>query len=173
MLAVGESMRQASLLAGGLLQFELIDQVDHAVEAHALARLHGVRSDGDAEVGLAGARAADEHDVARLGGEVAGVELADLLLVDRRLGKLEAVQIAIDREFGGAHLVADGARLPLGILGLEQAAEHVERGPRSLDALVDDFVEGRHHPVQAQRLEPSHHLKPLHGSPPAWPAAAA
>lgn len=122
-------------------------------------------------MGLA-ARAANEHDVARLGGEFAGIELADLLLVDQRLGKLEPVQIAVQRELGGAHLIVHRARLTLDILGLQQAGEDIERGARALDSLVDDFVKRSHHPMQAPRFEPGNHLKPLHGSPPGWPATA-
>ena len=166
-------MRQAALLASGLLKFELIDQVDHAVEAHPLARLHSMRGDSDGEVGLASSWPADEHDVARLGGEVPAVELTNLLLVDWRFGELEAIQIAVHREFGGAHLVAHGARLALGILGLQQAGKDIEGGTRALDALVDDLIEGGRHPVQAQGLETRHHLNPVHGSPPSWPTAAA
>ncbi len=169
-VGVGEALRQGALLAGSLFQFKLIDQVHHAIEAYALARLHRVRGDGDGEMRLAGARAAHQHDVARLGGELSGVELTDLLLVDWRFGELEAIQVSIDGELGGAHLVAHRARLALGILGLQQPGEHIERGARALDTLVDHFVEGGRHPVQAQGLEPSHHLKPVHGSPPSTAA---
>ena len=76
-------------------------------------------------------------------------------------GELETVQIAVEREFGGAHLVADGTRLPLNILGLQQAGEDIEWRPRPFDSLVDDFVEGGDHPVQALGLEPGHHLNPI------------
>jgi hypothetical protein len=114
-------------------------------------------------VSLASARTADEHDVARLVGELAAVELADLLLIDRRLGKLEAIQIAVQRELRRTHLVA---RLAFGILGLQQPRQDIERGARALDAFVDHFIKGRHHPMQAQGFESGDHFMPLHGAPP-------
>src|SRR6185295_16325031 len=98
---------------------------------------------GDAQVSLASARTADEHDVARLVAELAAVELADLLLIDRRLGKLEAIQIAVQRELRRTHLVAYRARLAFGILGLQQPRQDIEWGARALDALVDHFIKGR------------------------------
>ena len=72
---------------------------------------------------LAGAGAADQHDVALLGEEVAAGEIAHQGLVDRRAGEVEVVDVLGQRQLGDGHLVLDRARLLLGDLGREQIAD--------------------------------------------------
>ena len=70
--------------------------------------------DGDGEMGLAGAGAADQHDVALLGEEAAAGEVADQRLVDRRAVEVEVVDVLGQRQLGDGELVLDRARLLLG-----------------------------------------------------------
>lgn len=75
-----EAGRELSLLAGELLQLKRVDQLDGREEAHAAMqmfdRMHAERG---GEVRLAGAWAADEHDVLGLAHEVAAVQLSRTL----------------------------------------------------------------------------------------------
>ena len=67
---------------------------------------------------LAGARAADENDIALIGNEGSGRQVADKAFIDGRVGEVEVVDVLCERQLGDAELVADGARLLLGDLGL-------------------------------------------------------
>jgi hypothetical protein len=60
---------ETTTAAGGLLLFELVDQVDQIEEASPGPGADDGRGDADAEMGLAGAGTADEDGVA-LGVEV-------------------------------------------------------------------------------------------------------
>src|SRR5262252_10503519 len=63
-------------LAGAGLCLELVDQIDSGKEAHAGTVAHAIGADGNGNMALAGAGAADQHGVA-LGGEKAAlVQLA-------------------------------------------------------------------------------------------------
>ncbi len=79
----------------------------------------GLHADGGGEVALAGAGAADEHDVLGFLGEVGAGELLDLAAVEFALGVIEASQIAVHREARRVHLVADRAQAAVGTLGFE------------------------------------------------------
>lgn len=83
----------------------------------------GLHADGGGEVALAGAGAADEHDVLGLFGGVDAGELFDLPAVGLALGVIEAGQIAVYREACRVHLVADRAQVAVGTLGFEQVAQ--------------------------------------------------
>jgi len=83
---------------------------------------------------LAGAGAADEHGVARLGEKGTASEVADQPLVDRRAGGVEVVDILGQRQFGDGQLIPDRARPLLGDLGGEQIAEDARRLVSALDA---------------------------------------
>ena len=66
------------------LGIEAIDEVDHVVEAATGAGSDAAPRDSDGQMGLAGTRSADQHDVALLGDEAAASEIIDKRLVDRR-----------------------------------------------------------------------------------------
>jgi hypothetical protein len=69
-----------------LLLLQSVDQFDARVEAHALAVAgDGLDAERGGEVRLAGAGAADEHDVLGLLGEVVRGELLDLAAVELAL----------------------------------------------------------------------------------------
>ena len=105
------------LPAGAALGLEPVDQIDDVEEAAARAAADAGARDGDRQMRLAGAGAADQHDVALLGEEVAAGEIADQRLVDRRAGEVEVVDVLGQRQLGDGELVLDRARLLLGDLG--------------------------------------------------------
>ena len=74
-------------------------------------------------MGLAGAGAADQHDVALALQEVAAGEFLDQGLIARGSGEVEVGQLLGRRQLGGRHLVLDGARLLVGDLGLQQRTD--------------------------------------------------
>jgi hypothetical protein len=59
----------------------------------------------------------DEDRIALGVQESAGGELANLALIDRRIGEDELVEVLEDRELGAADTVADRARLTVRVLG--------------------------------------------------------
>ena len=71
----------------------MIDQVDDVVAPTTGALLDAGTRDGDGERGLAGASAADQHDVALTLGEAACGELLNQGLVDGRGGEVEVGQL--------------------------------------------------------------------------------
>lgn len=68
-------------------------------------------------------RTADEHDVVRLFRKGQGRQFIDQTLVDFRLGKLEASQIAMHRKLGRMQLIANRAHLPVRVFGLKQVLD--------------------------------------------------
>lgn len=75
-------LSEPALVSVAGLNLEAVDKVDHIEEA-----VTGTRSDaasGDGEMGLAGARSADQHDVALLSDEAAATEIIDEGLIDCR-----------------------------------------------------------------------------------------
>ena len=81
-------------------------------------------------MGLSGAGAADEDDVALMGEEVAAGEVAHQSLVDGGVVEDEVVDVLGERQLGDGHLVFDRASLLLGDLGGEQITDN----PLRLDA---------------------------------------
>jgi hypothetical protein len=66
---MGETVSHRAVLGSGLLGLEVVDQLDGLEEPHAQVMVHdGLHADGGGKMGLAGARAASEYDVVRLGG---------------------------------------------------------------------------------------------------------
>ena len=91
------------------LGLELVDEVDDVEEAAAGAAADAGAGDADGEMGLAGAGAADQHEVALLGEEAAAGEVADEGLVDRRAVEGEVVDLLAHRQPGDGDLVLDRA----------------------------------------------------------------
>ena len=69
------------------------------------------------DVGLAGSRPADQHDIIGADNELAPVQLAHHGFVDLAGGEVEAGQILVGREAGGLDLVGGGPDLALSDLG--------------------------------------------------------
>ena len=106
---------------GGLFLLQGVDEIDGGPEPRLLAvmldRLHGQRR---CQMGLAGARSTDEHDVLGPVDEIPAVELAHHDLVDFGDGEVEAGQVLVGGESGGLGLIGDGAHLALGQLGFQE-----------------------------------------------------
>ena len=148
----GRSSRQGALNDGthtvGADLLESIHQIDDAEEAHAPIRLDGLNRQRQSEVGFACAGSAYQDDVAGLVDEVAVMQRADLLFVDWGFGKFEVGELAIFGKLGHRHLIAHRSGMTLAVLRCEQTSQHLERRAAALDALVDDLIERRCHPVQ-------------------------
>ena len=110
-------LRQPAAAPGSLFLFELVDQIDQIEEASPGAAADNRRSHGNAQMGFAGASAADEDGVAFGIQEGAGGEFANLSLIDGCIGEDELVQIFENREFGAADAITDRARLAVRALG--------------------------------------------------------
>jgi hypothetical protein len=110
----GKMIGNAALPAGTGLGLEPVDQVDDIEEAPACAVADERTGNGDCQMRLAGACPADQDDIALIGDEGAGGEVADQALVDRRAGKIEVLDILGQRKLGDGELVLDGTGLLLG-----------------------------------------------------------
>lgn len=97
-ILIEQARREAPGAPLTLLGIELVDEIDHAVEASALALHDRSARECRGEMRFAGARAADEDDVAGAGQVIPGVELADLALAHERLAEVEAVEVTGDGE---------------------------------------------------------------------------
>jgi hypothetical protein len=106
------------------LGLEVIDEVGHVVEAATGAGSDAAPRDSDGQMGLAGTRSADQHDVALLGDEAAASEIIDKRLVDRRAVELEVGGILGKWQLGDDELVFDRSRLLLTNLGSVQMADN-------------------------------------------------
>ena len=82
-VASDELVCGAALAPGAEFGLEVVDQVDDVVAPAACALSDAGARDGDGEMGLSGAGAADQDDVALALQEVAAGELLDQGLVDR------------------------------------------------------------------------------------------
>ena len=113
-------------------------------------------------MGLAGAGAADQDDVALMGEEVAAGEVAHQGLVDRRAVEGEVVDVLGQRQLGDGDLVLDRARLLLGDLGGEQVADDPLGLVLALDRGGDDLVVGSLHAVELELAHGGQDLGTLH-----------
>ena len=144
----------------------MVDQVDDVVAPAACALSDAGPRDGDGEMGLAGAGAADEHDVALALQEAAAGELLDQGFVDRRGGEVEVGQLLGRRQPGGRHLVLDRARRLVGDLDLQQRTDDLLHRMAALEPLGEDIVVGGAHACELQRRHHRQHLMTLHDRPP-------
>ena len=109
--------RQSARASGGLLLFELIDEIDQIEEAPPGAGANDRRGDGDAEMGFARTGSAYEDRVTLGVEEGAVAEFAHLAFVDRRIREDELVDVLQDRELRTGGAIADRTRLSVGALG--------------------------------------------------------
>ena len=84
----GQIVRHAALFVAEGLGLQPVHQIDDVEDAPARAAPKERASVGDPEVGLAGAGAADQHDIALVGHEAAGGQIAHQTLVDPRAGEV-------------------------------------------------------------------------------------
>src|SRR5581483_4740553 len=149
---------KAAAAAGGLLLLQLVDEIDQVEETPPGAGADDSRCDADAEMGFSGAGSADEDRVALGVEERAGGELANLPLVDWRIGEDELVEVLEDRELGAADTIADRSRLPVRVLGADQAGDEREDFITPGKPLAGDLIEAGAHAIE---LEPAHGLEDL------------
>ena len=94
-------------LADTGLFLEAGDEVDGVEVAPAGASTDDAGGDCGGQMGLAGPRTADEHDIAPTGQEGASVERTHRALVDRGALEHEGIEILDHRQLGRSHAVAD------------------------------------------------------------------
>src|SRR3546814_6659938 len=116
----GQADWRSARSALGFFLFEGVDQLDRREEADPLSMmLDGLDAQCRGDMGLAGARTADQHDIVGDVDKVAAVKLPDQRLIDLAAGKVEAGEIAIGREPRHLELIGYGPPLPFGGLSLE------------------------------------------------------
>src|SRR5436305_6489787 len=103
----GQMLGEPSLPTVAGLGLEPVNEVDHVVEASSGAIADATSGDGDGQMGLASAGAANQHDVALLGDEAAASEIIDESLIDRRAVELEVDDVLGERQLGNGELVFD------------------------------------------------------------------
>src|SRR5262249_19760466 len=130
---------------GAGLGLELVDEVDDVEEAAAPAAADAGPGDRHAQMGLAGAGPADQHDAALPIDDGTTGERSNQGLVDRGAAEVELGELLGQRQPGGGELVLDGARLLLGDLGLEQVADDILDGMLALEPGGQHLVEGGPH----------------------------
>src|SRR5438874_2514510 len=138
----GQMLGETSLPSVAGLDLEAIDEVDHVVKAPTGAGSDAASGDCDGQMGLAGAGAADQHDVALLGDEAAGGEVIDQRPIDGRVFELEVLKVLSKRQLGDGELVLDRTGLLLIDLGGEQVADNALGFVLALDGSRNDLVEG-------------------------------
>jgi hypothetical protein len=153
---------QAATATGRLFLFELVDQIDQVEEASSRAGADDGRGHGDAEMGFAGAGAADEDGVALGVEERAGGEFAHLPFIDRRVGKDELVDVLEDRELGAANTITDRSGLTVRLLGPEQAGDERIYLVAPRQALAGDLVKAGAHAVELEFAHGVENLVPFH-----------
>lgn len=158
----GEVIGEPSLAAVAGFGLQPVDEIDDVVEAAAAAGTDAAAGDGDCQMGLAGAGAADQDDVALLLEETAGGEVVDLRLVDRRAVELEAVDVLGQGQLGDGELVFDRAGLLLVDLGLEQVTDDALRLVLAFDRGGHDLVERGLHAVQPEFVHELEDLGAFH-----------
>lgn len=115
----------------------------------------GLHTERGGDMGLSGARTANQHDIVGNIDKVATVKLSDQRLVDLAAGKVEAGKIPIGREPRDLELIGDGPHLALGRLGLEQLGEHRNGGFERRRPLCHEIGNGLCHTVHLEASE--HH----------------
>src|SRR5712691_10247787 len=144
--------------ARGLLLLELVDEIDEVEEPTPGAGADHGGCDGNTQMSLPAARAADEDSVALGIQEGAGRQLAHLSLIHGRVGEDEAVEILQHWELGAADPVADRSRLTMGALGTDQAGNERIDLVAPGQSLARDLVEAGAHAVE---LELAHRVENL------------
>src|ERR1700704_4791290 len=154
----GQMLGDTTLPSVAGLDLQAIDEVDHVVEAPAGARSDAASGNGDGQMGLTGAGAADQNGIALLGDEATAGEVIDQRLVDRCALELEVLKVLGKRQLGDGELVLDRASLLLVDLGVEQVADNALGFVLTLDGSRHDLVEGGLHTVE---LELTHEVEQL------------
>jgi hypothetical protein len=144
-------------LVHGLLLLERVDQIDGGEEADLLAvMLDGLDAERGGDVGLAGARPADQHDVVAPSMNSPRCSWRTMASLTSLEAKSKPGQILVGREAGGLDLVGDGPDLALGHLGLEQLGQDRHGGIEGGRALFDQIADGLGHAVHLEAAQHDH-----------------
>ncbi len=127
---LGQAACARSGFAELLFLLQLIDEIDDVIEPDPVPGLDGGHAEGNGEMGFAGAGATDQNQIVSGGGERGGGQLPEARFRERRFGEVEMRQIPVHGEAGHLQLIAQGAHLPIGFFGLDQALEPVFRETR-------------------------------------------
>src|SRR5215470_12596027 len=146
-----EIFGKPALAVGPGFVFEPVDEVDDGVKAASPAAADAGPRNGDGQMRLAGASAANQYGIALLSNKGAARQIADQRLVDRRAGKVEVGNVFRQRQLGNGQLVFDRARLLFSDLGVEQIADDAGWLVPALDAGDHHLIIGRSHPVELER----------------------
>ncbi len=138
----------------GLFLFQGIDQFDGREEADfAVMMLDGLDAQGRGGMGLAGAWAADQHDILGTVEELALVQLAECSLVDLAGHEVEAGEVLVGREACSLHVIGDGAHLAFRHLGLQELRQDRHRGLEGGGTLFGQVSDGLGHTIHLQASE--------------------
>src|SRR3546814_1933677 len=96
------------------LHLEPVYKIGRVVEANASTGADATARDSDTQMRFSRARPTDEHDIALVGEESPGGEIADQRLVDRGVGELEVRDLLGERQLGDRHLILDRAGMLVG-----------------------------------------------------------
>ncbi len=103
----GHVVGETTLLAAAGLCLEAVHEVDDVVEAAAGAVANEGAGNGDGEMGLSGARAADQDHIALIYHEAARCQLSDEAFVHRDGGEVELADVLGEGQLGDGQLVTD------------------------------------------------------------------
>ena len=145
---------------------QLIDQVNGTEITSSVSPLDTMRGDSNRQMGFAGSGATEKDQIPGLCKEVTAGQVPDQRFIDRRISKLEAIQILRHWEAGRSHLVANGSCLSLGGLCLAELAQYLLHGLLAPNPLGYGFVEGADHAGEFQRFVQVDEFMTLHDSPP-------
>ncbi len=101
---------------------------------------------------LTGSGSTDQDNIALLGDEAAGGQIAHESFVDRRVLEGEVLDVLGQRQLGDGELVLDRARLLLGDLGLQEIADEALRFVLALDGGGQRLVIGAPRPYSLRPL---------------------
>ena len=93
----GQMLGEPPLPSVAGLDLQTVDEIDNVVEAPAGTGTNAASGDGDSQMGLAGAGAADQHGVTLLGDEASTSEIVDQRLVDGGALELEVLKVLGER----------------------------------------------------------------------------
>src|SRR3546814_4656946 len=108
------------------------DLIDGVEVAASRTRANDISGDGDGKVGFAGARAADQDDVAPSGQERAAVKRTQQAFIDRCALEPERIDILHDRQPGGRHPVSDRGSMAMCCFRAEKIGQYLHRGSLAL-----------------------------------------
>ena len=113
----------------------------------------GLDAEGRRDMGLAGARPADQNDVLGPIHELAAMQRPDGSLIDLTRREVEAREVLVGREPRGLHVIGNGADFALGQFGLEELRQHRDGDFKGRCALLDQIGHGLGHAIHFEAAQ--------------------